>query len=271
MLRKLTFLPLKTHALLKNYLHNRKNKLIINGTTGPSFLSHTGVPQGSLLAPYLFGIFFADFLPSSPKSKIVKYADDSHVLIPIFKNVSQNSIISIIHEEIESATVWCHNNKQMLNANKIKILNIFFSPYGWTPLETDMYYSLFVENIKILGIIINHKLKWNNHTNQVIKIASQRFYAIRVLKNIMEGEEIKALYYALIRSLIEYGSPVFVVITNSLQSSLNRIQKRAHNIICGAKHCSCMEDLGSRKDRISLKLLNKINNSFCHLHTDRQF
>jgi hypothetical protein len=90
LLKKLTFLSHKTHALLKDYLLNRNNKIVVNGKTGPSYSCHSGVPQGSLLAPYFFGVYFADFLPYSSNSKIVKFADDSHVIIPIFKKPLTN-------------------------------------------------------------------------------------------------------------------------------------------------------------------------------------
>ena len=189
----------------------------------------------------------------------------SHVIIPIFKKTTHESVLSIIHAEIESASSWCAKNNQLLNANKIKILNIFFSPYGWKPLETDIYSSLFVDNLKILGLIFDNKLKWKSHVNQIIKITSQRLYALRVLKNIMKRDELKAIYTAIIRSIIDYGSPVFVTISKDLKASLNRIQKRAHYIIYGTNHSLNLEDLECRKERISLKLFNTINNSNEHI------
>ena len=267
LLKKLNFLSNKTHALIKDFLLNRQNKVIINGTTGPSFHATSGVPQGSVLAPYLFNIFFADFLPYSSKSKIVKYADDSHVLIPIPKNASHKSVLSSIQEEIDSALTWCTKNNQILNVNKIKIMNIFFSPYGWTPLESDKHSFLFAENIKILGLIMNHKLNWKNHCTYITKIASQRLYALRILKNLMGKNELLAMYNGLVRNILEYGSPVFVASTKSYQMKLDQIQRRAHRIICGKQSCQCMEDLTERKDRASLKLFNKIISCKSHILT----
>ncbi len=76
-------------------------------------------------------------------------------------------------------------------------LNIFFSPYEWSASKIYIHAHLFVDNIKVLGLINNNKQKWNNHVNNTQKNAGQRLYALSMLKNIMTAKELS------IRSLID--------------------------------------------------------------------
>ena len=46
---------------------------------GNNFLATSGVPQGSFLVPYLFGIYFADFSTAQQRYKMIKYVYDSHI------------------------------------------------------------------------------------------------------------------------------------------------------------------------------------------------
>ena len=146
---------------MKAYLRHRQQKVQINGVAGTYSLIPSGVPQGSLLGPYLFGVYFADFKAKLGRSELVKFADDATLIIPLLKSDSPTSIQNMIVDEILSAMEWCSNNMQVLNADKIKMLNITFNPLGWKPTNCFVYYRAFVEDVRILGIIFNIKLSWH--------------------------------------------------------------------------------------------------------------
>ena len=61
--------------LLKDYLSNRKQRVLLNGKTSAWKNINSGVPQGSVLGPLLFLIFIND-LPDNLISNPKLFADD---------------------------------------------------------------------------------------------------------------------------------------------------------------------------------------------------
>ena len=65
-----------------------------------------------------------------------------------------------------------------------------------------------------------------------MKKANRRLYAIRKLKGARVKEnDLVALCFSLIRSILEYGSVAFAHLPNYLSNTLEGIQKRAFSII----------------------------------------
>ena len=66
----------KLLALLTNYLSNRKQRVVINGTESGWGNVKAGVPQGSVLGPLLFLVYVND-LENGMKSSVKFFADDT--------------------------------------------------------------------------------------------------------------------------------------------------------------------------------------------------
>ena len=60
---------------IKNWLADRKQRVVLNGTFSDWINVTSGVPQGSVLGPLLFIIFVNDMEPAV--SKLLKFADDA--------------------------------------------------------------------------------------------------------------------------------------------------------------------------------------------------
>ena len=64
-----------------DYLFNRSQQVKYNGATSERNAVFNGVPQGSILGPLLFLIFFNDLPDCLHHSQIMKYADDTVLFI----------------------------------------------------------------------------------------------------------------------------------------------------------------------------------------------
>ena len=79
-----------------------------------------GIIQGSGIGPMLYVILAADLKACSPVNLILKYADDTNLLVP---QCSDTSIL----DEFEAIRNWTRLNKMQLNVKKTKEL-VFHRP-----------------------------------------------------------------------------------------------------------------------------------------------
>ena len=65
---------------LKNYLQDRMQQVVINGSVSNPLPVHSGVPQGSILGPLLFILFIDDISDTlNEGTELILYADDTKI------------------------------------------------------------------------------------------------------------------------------------------------------------------------------------------------
>lgn len=247
---------------IRSYLCDRQQRVRLGDTL--SSFSHvtSGVPQGSLLGPYLFAIFMSTYCSFDSRVHIVKYADDVTVIIPVYKLRFDD--ISLVVQEVENFKTWCNSNFMTINCDKTKVLNISVSidPLSSVPFLNN------VAELKILGLFFNDRLTWTNHFDFILSKLSRRLYVLRVLKPLFPHDNLVAVFNAIIRSVIDYSSAVFVNPGKVLDSRLVRLCIRAYKIIHGTlKNCQyCnMTDVIQRRHMLAMSLFVKVLNDHNHL------
>ena len=66
----------RTNAWIKDFLTDRQQAVVVEGTKSDTLPVESGVPQGSVLGPSLFLLYIND-LPEGIKSKIRLFANDT--------------------------------------------------------------------------------------------------------------------------------------------------------------------------------------------------
>ncbi len=97
----------KLLALLKNYLQNRKQRVVINGSESEWAPLCSGVPQGSVLGPLLFLIYIND-LEDGIKSNVKFFADDTS-LFSIVKDPKVSA--DDLNHDLELISKWAYQWK----------------------------------------------------------------------------------------------------------------------------------------------------------------
>jgi len=151
---------------------------------------------------------------------------------------------------------WSDSIGFSLNLKKTKFLWIPRRPNYPIPCVPDL---LPVKDVRILGVILSDNLKWDKHFDSIVRCCSKRLYALRVLQPLLQKNDLACVYQALIRSLMEYCAPLFVCMSARNKHLLDKVQRRAHRIICHQDcRCQLLEPLNSRRNKAAVNFLKNI-------------
>ena len=123
-----------------------------------------GVPQGSILGPFLFLVYIND-LPTCTDPKMALYADDA-VLIRHEK--SKHALKAKTEKELKNVKSWVASNKLSFNFDKTHCM-LYSNKHQQHDFVLDIDgKKLFPEtSTKYLGIILDENLNWAEHLQYV--------------------------------------------------------------------------------------------------------
>ena len=151
---------------LCTYLSGRTQSVKIGNVLSDKNIITSGIPQGSVMGPAIFSIVI------HCSTGLFKFADDITLSLPIFRNA--NYVIT----ETNNVNTWSNEVSLTLNAKKSEFMYISVSRSSIpVPLNIPQ-----VNRMKLLGVIFNKDLTWDDHILHVKKIFMSRYYAIKVLK-----------------------------------------------------------------------------------------
>ena len=109
---------------------------------------------------------------------------------------------------------------------------------------------------RFLGIILDDKLTWNKHVNDLVMKIKRNLSLLRLGQNVMTKDCKKLLYYAQIYSYLNYGIAVWgSMLTAQQLIKLQKLQDKAVKLITNNK------DLNLKSERLlNIKQLIKLEN-----------
>ena len=160
----------------------------------------TGVPQGSILGPLLLNIFINDILLFLESSSVCNYADDN-TLFAFDKTFDE--VTSKLKNNFLILDEWFFNNFLVLNSDKCHFMTL------GTPntLPNFKCKNIIIKNSaseKLLGVIIDNKLDFTEHSNTVCKNTNPKLYALNRISRSLSPEQLVLIINAYIKSLFNY-------------------------------------------------------------------
>lgn len=228
--------------LISSYLQHRSQCVVIAGHSSSIKPVTLGVPQGSILGPFLFVLYINDIVTLDHSAKYIIYADDTSLFFP---GSSAEDLTCHANRTLHLVSTWAAKNELKLNIEKTKA--IMFHPrnkvYVLPQIVIDRTEIDVVQNFKSLGVIFSENLSWDVHINDLIKKLSKTIglmrrycYTFPKAVNIM-------LYNGLFSSVLNYGALVWGTTTRENINELQLLQKRAVRIICKAPYLSHTRDM----------------------------
>lgn len=239
-----TNIPKGLIKIFNSYLTNRYQYVESYNFTSNKIKVISGVPQGGCLSPSLFCIYARNLEVNTQESILIKFADDSTVILE-HKSIDEEEC------DIQSIKTQFKQSSQRLslplNLDKTQILTI--RKYRNSRPHT---------TIKILGVTFNSKLTWTDHIDIITKRANRNLYPLRKLKPILCKNNLVNIYNATIRNIFEYSCPLFIGLHNKDLIPLKKVEKRAMQIIYFPDDIpECRTNITTRIQKLGINLYKK--------------
>lgn len=207
LLRKLRHYGVQNEALnvIDSYLQNRFQCVDVNGAKSSGLPVRLGVPQGSILGPFLFLVYIND-LPYYLKSfcDVVLFADDTSLIFKVDRNRHD---FDDVNSALSMVTDWFTTNNLVLNAKKTKIIKFAL------PNVRNLGPNIILANQELetadsavfLGITVDSKLQWGLHISSLAGRLSSAAYAVRKVRQFTDVDTARLVYFSYFHSVMSYG------------------------------------------------------------------
>ena len=236
-----TFLleKLKKHGIRKNinwfrsYLSGRQQRVIHNGKLSEPKLVKSGVPQGSVLGPFLFILFANDISNFTGNGQINCYADDALIYV---SGANIKEVEEKLQNCINEVEYWYTENKLKVNINKTEVM-IFGTAQKMARITDDICIKFgdkqlkVVKHFKYLGVQLDGGLSWSDHCQSILSKAGYKLHLMRRLNKILPKKTMVQIYKTYMMPILEYAATVWGYMSEENSNSIQRIINLCARII----------------------------------------
>lgn len=225
----------------KNYLQCRTYRVKVSNKLSSAMPAEFGVPQGSKLGPILYIIYANEMLRILRNCTTFAYADDTAIVVAD-KNIE--TALTVMQNQFDTATKWCHDNGLIINASKTKIMHIKPPHFNdnniaitfhdtqclHNPNKSTDACTTIIEQVtvyKYLGVLVDSNFKWNMHVDELQKKLRKTAYALFHLGTCATYTVLRQAYFSLSESYIRHGIAAWGSASHcrALQITQNRLLK----------------------------------------------
>ena len=239
-----------------SFLSGRKQRVKVNGATSDWYDVTCGVPQGTKVGPVVFLAMVNNVAEFQPNRW--KFVDDITVASRSKHTANNNPALQQAMNEIcDTAS----NDHMLINGAKCSTMHI-------TACNKDQDFTNItargteiiphVTAMKLLGVVIQYNLKWDQQIDSMVAKANTRKYFITILKRsgVQLGDLVRC-YCTFVRPLLEYAAPVWHPGLTIQQSDvLEQVQRQVLRVFLldssysEARHISGLPTLSERRTKL---------------------
>ena len=187
----------------------------------------SGVPQGSVLGPIMFGIYVNDLIDGID-SHINLFADDTKLM----RRVQNIDDCKMLQKDIERINEWSKTWNMEFNVKKCKVME-----FGKSKRRVHYEYKLGEETLEKtkeevdLGVTITEKLTSDKHIDKITRELMNMLKRIKIAFSYMDMDMMRTLISSLIRPRMEYAAVVWSPHTKKNIRKLERVQRAATKMV----------------------------------------
>lgn len=236
-------LPAQLVKLISSYLSNRLSRVRVYDSLSRPFTPTAGVPQGSVLAPFLYLIFCRDIpQPIHPSVSIAQFADDTAYWVSARRSATCNNRMQQQLNRLENWLLeWklranphktqaiCFRHPRMTRSHKLSPRDLGLTLHN-TPIN-------FSRRIQYLGIVFTDNLHDGPDLQTTLNKVRQRANLLSALRGSIKGchpSTLQHTYKTFIRPLIEYRSVLLSTAPSRLlhkcTTAERRILRKIHSL-----------------------------------------
>ena len=234
LLHKLQYYGIRGPALnwIASFLKERKQKVVVEGSTSTVGEVTSGVPQGTVLGPLLFLAYINDLPDDVNSAEVRLFADDCF----LFKEITTQEDAASLQKDLTSLQRWEEKWQMAFNPTKCSVIRIRSSKRQKIltfPYQLHGHQLSTEQHSKYLGVTFSDDLSWSEHVNTVAAKGNRTLGFLR--RNFWKCPvPVKSsMYVTLLRPILEYAAPVWSPSTQKDIKTLEKVQRAAVRFISG--------------------------------------
>ena len=179
------------------------------------------------------------------ETNIINYADDT-TLYACEPNM--DLVSSKLEKDVYTVFTWFQNNYLKANGGKPHVLttsdNFQHINVGGNQLSSSKYEEL-------LGILIDHKLTFENHLLNIVQKVNQKLHALAIISKCMPQKKLRIIRKAFVSSQFAYCPLILMFHSRQINHKINKRYERALRILYN-DHFSSFEELLSKDKSVTV-------------------
>ena len=209
---------------LLSYLKGRNHRVKIGSVFSSWLELLLGIPQGSILGPLLFNIFINDIFGFLSRTLICNFADDNSIY-------ASGLSLDIVKEKLTHDTSivlrWFSFNSMVANPEKFQVMFLGVKDNLDISFEISGIYIQPTNTVKLLGVVIDYKLTFTEHINNICNRVSNQTKALLCIRRYLNTAKASLIFNAYILSNFFYCPLIWMFCNKSSNKLINRTYRRA--------------------------------------------